>query len=76
LSDPSLQLKRVLGLPTFTVAGMELYKRLTLVAENGKIWKVFYPVFPPDLNADDVIAWLQASSQPGDAAPTPRPAHR
>ncbi|MCO5760549.1 MAG: peroxiredoxin [Chromatiaceae bacterium] len=76
LSDPSLQLKRVLGLPTFTVAGMELYKRLTLIAENGKIWKVFYPVFPPDLNADDVIAWLQASSQPGDAAPTPRPAHR
>ena len=42
-----------------TVAGMELYKRLTLIAQNGKIVKTFYPVFPPNKNIDDVLAWLQ-----------------
>ena len=47
LSDSSLHLKTVLGWPTFKVAGMELYKRLTLVSDNGRIEKVFYPVFPP-----------------------------
>jgi len=36
-----------------------LFKRLTLIAEEGKIRKVFYPVFPPDRNADDVLAWLR-----------------
>jgi peroxiredoxin len=59
LSDSSLKLKNSLHLPTFNVAGMELFKRLTLIAENGRIRKVFYPVFPPDLNADDVLAWLR-----------------
>jgi peroxiredoxin len=59
LSDSLLQLKDALRLPTFTVAGMELFKRLTLIAEEGKIRKVFYPVFPPDRNADDVLAWLR-----------------
>jgi peroxiredoxin len=52
-------LKELLRLPTFLVEGMELYKRLTLVAENGRIAKVFYPVFPPDQNASDVLAWLR-----------------
>jgi peroxiredoxin len=52
-------LKGRLRLPTFTVAGMELFKRLTLVAEDGRIAKVFYPVFPPDRNADEVLAWLR-----------------
>lgn len=60
-SDSFLQLKRLLRFPTFTAAGMELYKRLTLIVENGRIVKVFYPVFPPDRNAEDVIAWLQGS---------------
>lgn len=59
LSDSLLQLKDALRLPTFTVAGMELFRRLTLIAEEGKIRKVFYPVFPPDRNADDVLAWLR-----------------
>jgi peroxiredoxin len=59
LSDSELRLKQALGLPTFKVAGMELYKRLTLIAENGRIQKVFYPVFPPDRNADEVLAWLR-----------------
>lgn len=59
LSDSELKLKALLQLPTFTVAGMELYKRLTLIAEDGVIVKVFYPVFPPDRNADDVLDWLR-----------------
>jgi len=59
LSDSSLRLKQTLRLPTFTVAGMELFKRLTLIAESGRIEKVFYPVFPPDRNAGEVLAWLR-----------------
>lgn len=65
LSDNSLQLKRSLRLPTFVAGGMELFKRLTLMVENGRIEKVFYPVFPPDRNADDVLAWLRGAKGPG-----------
>ena len=61
LSDSALQLKRLLRLPTFTAGGMELYKRLTLIVEDGCIVKTFYPVFPPDQNVDEVIAWLRSS---------------
>lgn len=74
LSDSGHRLKQLLGLPTFTVAGMELYKRLTLVAEDGRIRKVFYPVFPPDKNADDVLAWLRQSAQLGAAGDAPKTA--
>ena len=59
LSDSSLQLKSALRLPTFRVNGLELYKRLTLIIETGKIEKVFYPVFPPDKNAEEVLTWLK-----------------
>jgi peroxiredoxin len=59
LSDPGLELASALRLPTFEVAGMRLYRRLTLIARHGRIVKVFYPVFPPDRNAADVIAWLE-----------------
>ncbi|HWB68719.1 MAG TPA: peroxiredoxin [Solirubrobacterales bacterium] len=58
LSDSSLELASGLGLPTFEVEGMTLYRRLTLVAEGGRIVKAFYPVFPPDRNAEEVLAWL------------------
>src|SRR5579862_3743633 len=58
LSDERLELKAALGLPTFVTSGLELYKRLAFVAEAGRIVKVFYPVFPPDRNAADVLAWL------------------
>jgi peroxiredoxin len=61
LSDESLALARAIRLPTFTVAGMTLLKRMALVIDDGVIGKVFYPVFPPDKNAEEVIAWLQAS---------------
>jgi len=59
IADPELRLRDRLGLPTFRVAGLELYKRLAFVAESGQIVKVFYPVFPPDRNAADVLAWLR-----------------
>ena len=61
LSDAGLALARAIGLPTFTVAGMTLLKRMTLVIDDGVISKVFYPVFPPDRNAEEVLAWLRAS---------------
>jgi peroxiredoxin len=58
ISDPERRLGAALGLPIFEIAGFTLYKRITLVAEAGTIVKVFYPVFPPDANAGDVLAWL------------------
>src|SRR5438128_1075968 len=61
LSDEHLAFTRALTLPTFTVEGMTLIKRLTLIARNRRIEHVFYPVFPPDKHADEVIAWLRAN---------------
>jgi|SRR5947209_7976517 len=60
LSDVDLAFTRALRLPTFEFEGMILIKRLTLIVEDGTIVKVFYPVFPPDRNAGDVIAWLES----------------
>jgi peroxiredoxin len=59
LSDAALTLTRALNMPTFSVAGMTLLKRMALVIDHGRIVKVFYPVFPPDKNAAEVIAWLR-----------------
>jgi peroxiredoxin len=59
LSDERLALTRALELPTMQVAGLTLIKRLALVIDDARITKVFYPVFPPDRNAGDVLAWLQ-----------------
>ncbi|HEX2293626.1 MAG TPA: peroxiredoxin [Gaiellaceae bacterium] len=59
-ADPDLRLAGALRLPTFEFEGRRLYRRLTLVAEEGRIVKVFYPVFPPDENAAEVLAWLGA----------------
>ncbi len=61
LSDTDLRLAEALRLPTFEAAGMALYKRLTLIAEGAKVVKVFYPVFPPDRDASEVLAWLTRS---------------
>ena len=58
LSDASLALTQALRLPTMRVAGLTLIKRLALIVDDGIIAKVFYPVFPPDRNAPDVLAWL------------------
>ncbi len=59
IADPDLCLAEALELPTFEFDGSRLYKRLTLIAERGVITKVFYPVFPPNRNAADVVAWLR-----------------
>jgi peroxiredoxin len=59
LADPGLRLADALRLPTFEVEGMTLYRRLTLITRQGRIVKAFYPVFPPDRNAGDVLAWLE-----------------
>lgn len=58
LSDPDLVLAQALSLPTFVFGGVRLLKRLTLVVEAGRIVKVFYPVFPPDRDAGQVLGWL------------------
>lgn len=58
LSDAQLTFARALNLPTFQVAGMTLLKRITLILNEGVIEKVFYPVFPPDKNAEEVLGWL------------------
>jgi len=50
---------RRLDLPTFEVAGEELLKRLTLVLSDGRIEHVFYPVFPPDEHAEEVLNWFK-----------------
>jgi peroxiredoxin len=59
IADPERKLGAALGLPTFDFDGMTLYKRVTLVVEACAVAKVFYPVFPPDRNADEVLAWLK-----------------
>jgi peroxiredoxin len=61
LSDAGLALTHALDLPTFQVAGMTLLKRMAWVIDDGTITKVFYPVFPPDKNAEEVIGYLAAA---------------
>lgn len=60
LSDSNLTLKSTLDLPTFEVANMQLYKRITLIIKDGCICKVFYPVFPPNENPQAVVDWLRS----------------
>jgi peroxiredoxin len=62
LSDDGFELARALRLPTFEAGGLTHYKRLTLVAREGVIEHVFYPVFPPDQNAAEVLDWLAFKS--------------
>jgi peroxiredoxin len=68
LSDEHFALTRALRLPTFLAGGMTLIKRLTVIVRNGRIEHVFYPVFPPDKHAEEVIAWLKANSIAGRQA--------
>lgn len=58
LSDERLTLTRAMKLPVFETSGMTLLKRFTLVIDDGRVGHVFYPVFPPDRSAADVVAWL------------------
>ncbi len=59
LSDAELDFASSLHLPLFMTSGMTLLSRMAMVIEDGSIVKVFYPVFPPDKNAEEVIAWLR-----------------
>jgi peroxiredoxin len=59
LSDEKLALTRALELPTFSTSGMTLLKRMALVIDDAVIVKAFYPVFPPDKSAAEVVAWLR-----------------
>ena len=68
LSDETLELTRALQLPTMEVAGLTLIKRLALVIDDARITHVFYPVFPPDRNAGDVLAWLKDNPAPSSRA--------
>jgi len=67
LSDVDLVFVHALRLPTFDIAGMTLVKRLTLVIARQHVEKVFYPVFPPDKHAGEVIDWLR--SHPAEGGP-------
>jgi len=58
LSDAGLALAKAMRLPTFTVDGMTLIRRMAWVIDDGVVTKVFYPVFPPDRSAADVVDWL------------------
>ena len=60
--DMALALADELRLPTFEAGGRRLYKRITLIAEAARVVKVFYPVFPPDRNAEEVLEWLRRRS--------------
>ena len=60
LSDANLAFAKAMRLPTFEVAGHTLLKRLALVIRDGHVEHVFYPVFPPDRNAEEVANWLEA----------------
>jgi peroxiredoxin len=64
LSDASLALTNAMRLPTMQVAGLTLIRRLALIIDDGTVSKVFYPVFPPDRNAEDVHAWLREHRAP------------
>src|SRR5829696_1374188 len=63
LADPGLKVAAALRLPTFDVEGKALYRRLTLVIREGRIVKAFYPVFPPDRNAAEVLSWLRRTGE-------------
>lgn len=60
LSDAQLQFAKALSLPTFDYNGSHYVKRLTLIIQNGVISKVFYPIFPPNQNASDVLDWFKS----------------
>jgi peroxiredoxin len=59
ISDERLQLAGELRLPTFRIGGMTLYRRLTMIVTGGRIEHVFYPIFPPDAHAEQVVDWLR-----------------
>lgn len=77
LSDPDLRLAEALRLPTFRAGGYLLLTRLTLIVRDGVVEKVFYPVFPPDHHAQEVLGWIGFTLRPPKpAGPVSRPVRR
>jgi peroxiredoxin len=66
LSDVALEWAGALNLPTFSVESKVYIKRLTLVLFRGRVERVFYPVFPPDKHAEEIVAWLKAHALKGE----------
>ncbi len=64
LSDAGLELADALRLPTFSVDGRDLYKRITLIVTDGRIEHAFYPIFPPNEHAGEVLSWLRPGRDP------------
>jgi len=64
LSDAKLRLTRAWRLPTFEAAGQTLLRRLTIVIRDGRVEHLWYPVFPPDRHAEEVLDWLHANPAP------------
>jgi peroxiredoxin len=64
LSDADFRLTEALALPTFEIEGLRLLRRLTLLVRASRIEHCFYPVFPPDADADRVLEWLRGRSTP------------
>ena len=62
--NANLELTRALRLPTFEVAGQVLIKRLTFLVRAGQLEHVWYPIFPPDEHAEEVVTWLRVDSLP------------
>jgi len=71
LSDSGLQFQEALNLPAMAPDGKKMIRRITLILYGGKITKVFYPVFPPDTHAEDVVDWLRNNRAEQDAAGQP-----
>jgi peroxiredoxin len=68
LSDPELALARALDLPTFEASEERLFSRLTLIVTDGRIEHAFYPIFPPDQHAAEVLEWLRGHAAVGPSA--------
>jgi peroxiredoxin len=68
LSDPDLALAEALDLPTFEAAGERLFSRLTMIVTDGRIEHAFYPIFPPDQHAAEVLEWLRGHAAVGPSA--------
>ena len=69
LSDAALELVEMLDMPVFDVEDDTLFKRLTMIAREGEIVKIFYPIFPPDKNAEEVLDWLSDEREAHRARP-------
>lgn len=63
LSDENLEFTKKMSIPTFEWKGRQLTKRVTLAIDDGVVVKVWYPVFPSDRSAGDVLEWLKAGRQ-------------